>query len=297
MFLASDTIHFSCTQCGKCCQKSPNMHFYDALDLSDEFIFQTSHHAILSYDKQPLDDALIEHYKVLGHTIIAPEFEAKLFYFIDFLPVSYPSYNNCSKLVNNQCSIYGKRPSSCKLAPFNTHFDDTQQWRTLEYFRKNTENENWQCRFDEQSPIVFKDKQIVQPAQNSLYFQSVEATRDFTDKYIDFLNFNQERTGKHYKDEHLKAIFQSVIKNNLMISDMIVPLQIARYHNIISEELALTFINNQINLMDKEINLATQQKRKEDLKTSQLYKKQKENYIKAIKQKMFQTDSDDISII
>ena len=39
-FSQTDTIHFSCEQCGKCCSKAPSMSFYDMLELSEEFIFK-----------------------------------------------------------------------------------------------------------------------------------------------------------------------------------------------------------------------------------------------------------------
>lgn len=293
MFSQSDTIHFSCNQCGKCCQKSPNMHFYDMLELSNEFIFQTAHHAVISYGKSPLIPELLQHYQALGHTIMMPELEASLFYFLDFIPMSYPSYKTCPKLIDNICSIYAKRPSECRLAPFNAHFDDSQQWRTLQFFKKNTEEKDWKCNFETTEPIVFKDEQIYQPSQNSLYFQSVDSIRDFTDKYVEFLSIAQG----NYKDNHFKALFQSIQKNSLMISDMIIPLQVARYFNIISEEFVLSFIQNQINLIDKEMVSAFALKRKEDLQTSRLYKKQKDDYLKALNSNLFKNTQEDFNII
>jgi Fe-S-cluster containining protein len=239
MFTQSDTIHFSCTQCGGCCQKSPFMHFYDMLELSDEFFFQTAHHAVISYAHKPLEESLLNHYKAIGHTIVMPEdgIEASLFYFIDFIPVSYPSYKTCPKLDNNLCSIYGKRPTSCRIAPLDAKFDDSQQWRTLNYFKKNVEENKWKCNFSNDQPILFKDEQIYHPNSNALYFQSVDAIRDITDKYIEFLSVSD----KKYLDTHFKAVFKSITDNSLMISDMIIPLQAARFHNIIRMIYLLVF--------------------------------------------------------
>jgi Fe-S-cluster containining protein len=269
------------------------MHFYDMLELSNEFIFQTAHHATVSYSQSPLDKNLLNHYQALGHTIVMPEINASLFYFIDFIPMSYPSYTSCSKLVDNQCSIYGRRPTSCRLAPFDSKFDDSQQWRTLQYFKTNTEEHDWKCNFNSDAPIVFKNEQIQQPSQNSLYFQSVDNIRDFTDKYIEFLGI----ANKEHQTEHFKAVFQSISKNSLMISDMIIPLQVARYHNIISGDFALEVIHNQLNLIENEMNQALLLKRKEDLQTSRLYKRQKEDYLRAIKQNIFDTKIDEFGIL
>lgn len=291
MFSQKDTIHFGCTQCGKCCQKSPNMSFYDMIMLSDEFIFQTAHHAAISYEKLLLDKHLIDHYRVLGHTIMLPELDASLFYFIDFTTMSYPSYKTCSKLVNNQCSIYGKRPGTCKMAPIDYRFDDTQQWRAIQYYKDNTEKNGWKCAFDNEQPIVFANEQIQQTGMNSQYFQNVEAVRDFTDKYIEFLGMGQ---GKH-QENHFKAVFASINRNQLMITDMIIPLQVARMHGILSESQTIEFIEKQIKLIDNEIDMAKQNKRKEDLQFTRLYKKQKEDYLRAMNANIFK-EYDDVRL-
>lgn len=299
MFTQKDTIHFSCTQCGKCCKKAPFMHFYDMLELADEFFFQTAHHAVLSNSKNPLDKDLINHLQALGHTIVMPEehIESSLFYFMDFMPVSYPSYKSCPKLENNLCTIYGKRPTSCKLAPLDAKFEDSQQWRTLNFYKENVIKNDWQCNFNVDQPIVYKDEQIYQPHQNSLYFQSVDIIRNITDKYIEFLSVSDNAHEKKHLDIHFKAIFKSVLDNNLMISDMIIPIQSARYHNLITEDSAVTFVEKQLKFIEKEMKPALSFKRKEDLPTSRLYKNQKEGYVKALKQNIFKYSSDNFSLL
>lgn len=299
MFNQNDTIHFSCTQCGKCCGKAPFMHFYDMLQLSNEFFFQTAHHAVLSNSKNPLEKGLIDHLQVLGHTIVMPEehIESTLFYFIDFMPVTYPSYKACPKLENNLCSIYGKRPSSCKLAPLDAKFDDTQQWRTLNFYKENVDKNEWKCDFSHDQPIVYKNQEIYQTNHNALYFQSVDIIRDITDKYIEFLSIAKNPQDNKHLDAHFKAIFKSVVNNNLMISDMIISLQSARYHNLISEEVAVKFIEDQLAFIEKETKPALSFKRKEDLQTTRLYKAQKEAYVKALKQKIFQYSYENFSFV
>lgn len=299
MFNQNDTIHFSCTQCGKCCSKAPFVHFYDMLQLSEDFFFQTAHHAVLSNTKDPLEKELIDHLQVLGHTIVMPEehIESTLFYFIDFMPVAYPSYKSCPKLENNLCTIYGKRPSSCRLAPLDAKFDDTQQWRTLNFYKENVEKNDWKCDFSNDQPVVYKNQEIYQTHHNSLYFQSVDIIRDITDKYIEFLSISENPQEKKHLDAHFKAIFRSVIDNNLMISDMIIALQSARYHNIITEEMAVKFVQNQLSFIEKEMKPALSFKRKEDLPTSRLYKAQKEAYVKALKQNIFKYSAENFSFM
>lgn len=295
MFNQNDTIHFSCHQCGKCCSKSPFLHFYDMLELSDEFFFQTAHHAVISHANNPLSPDLLKHLQVLGHTIVMPEaeIESRLFYFIDFMPVSYPSYKNCSKLENNLCTIYGKRPSACRIAPLDAKFDDSQQWKTVNFYKQNVIAHDWQCSFSETDPIIYKNQQIYQPNHNNLYYQSVDSIRDITDKYIEFLG----SADKEYLNNHFKAVFKSLTTESQMISDMITPLQSVRYYNIVSEDLVVNFVENQIKFIEKEMKPALSFKRKEDLQVSRLYKRQKEDYIKALKNNLFKHSFDDMSFI
>lgn len=282
MFNKNDVIRFSCTECGKCCSTPPRSNFYDAIMLSDEFIFQTAHHAILSYTKKPLDKELADHYKIIAHSIVMPELDAMLYYYLDFTPIANPTYKSCPKLVDNKCSIYGKRPTSCKSYPLSATVAEEEQWRTLNFFKKNVDEKDWKCDFSEKSPILFADESIYNPGQNALYYQSVESLRDFTDRYIEFIG-----NDKKYQDNHFRAVFQSVSRNQLMISDMIVSLQVARYFNILTEEEVVSFIENQIRLIEKESTFSISLKMKDNLQVSRLYKKQKEEYLKALDKQIF----------
>jgi hypothetical protein len=126
-----------------------------------------------------------------------------------------------------------------------------------------------------------------------MYFQSVDHIREFTDQYIAFISL----AGEDYKNNHFKAVFNSVSKNSLMITDMITSLQVARYNNTISEELAISFVKNQIALIDKEIDASLFFKKKENVQTTRLYKKQKEDYVKALKNGLFENKTEDFDII
>lgn len=274
-------IHFSCTQCGQCCAMPPHMNLYDMISLSDEFIFQTYHSVVLSSAKKPLDKQVTDFLQIIGHTIVLPEFDCSLFYYIDFLPITYPSVKSCPKLENNLCSIYGKRPSSCKLAPLNISYDDSQQWRPVEFFQSNTLNNNWKCDFSEKSPIILKNNEIYDLNLNSLYFQSVNNIRNFTNKYIEYLSLSK------HKDSHFKLLFKSYTNKENIITDVVSPLKVALHYNLISYEQVITFVNNQIFLLTKELDQSIFLKLKDNLKTSRLYKQQLFMYKKALSLKLF----------
>jgi Fe-S-cluster containining protein len=293
MFKNDDVIHFSCEKCGKCCEKSPLVNFYDMFNLADEFVFQTAHHGFISYTNKEIDKDLTNFYSAIGHTIVLPEFEAVLFYFIDFMTIDYPSYKQCSKLKDNLCSIYDKRPNTCKIAPLSTSFNDNVQWKSLNFYKKNVEENEWKCNFNKTEPIIYQHQQIYQPGHNSIYFQTVDINRDFTDKYVNFIKSG----GEKYFKNHFKAVVNTSMSNSQMITDLVIPLKIALNHKILDTETIMSFIEKQIKTIEKEIKSASFFKRKDDLKTTRLYKRQKDDYIKAIKEKLFEVNDDNFKII
>ena len=289
MFQKEQEIHFSCTQCGKCCDKAPRVNFYEMLELSDKFIFQTAHHTMISHADHPLDKSLCEHYQLIGHTIMMPELDASLFYFIDFLPIHLATTKTCPQLKDNLCTIYGRRPNSCRISPLSSYYDEQDQWKTINFFSDKVKNHNWGCSFDEKDPIIFKNNQIYSPSMNALYNQEIIAIRETTDKYIEFLSMQ----GDDRKNEHFKALFDAMQKNALVITDVIFYLQASVYFNIISSELAKNFIITQKQLIEKELTIATEMKNKDNLQTSRLYKRMIEDYSKVLNSNLFEQEIDD----
>lgn len=292
MFEKEDTIHFACTQCGKCCEKSPSSNFYDMFSLADEFVFQTSHHPLLSYEKKPQSEELTQFYRMIGHTLVLPELEAVLFYYINFMSLEYPQAT-CSKLKDNLCSIYSKRPSSCKLTPISDFFDDTEQWKTINFFKKKVEQNKWECDFSVEAPILYKNEQIYSLHHNSLYFNSIGINKDFTDKYVMYIKNSSEN---HFKN-HFKSVINVAINNSQMITDMIIPLVVGLREHFLDEDKIVDFVEKQIILIEKEMGKSSLFKIKDNLKISRLYNKQKNEYKKALKNNLFRLENDNFGII
>lgn len=283
MFESNQDIHFACHQCGQCCTKSPEMSFYDMLELSEKFIFQTAHHTMISYAKNPLEKELVSHYQLIGHTIMMPELEASLFYFVNFIPVSLPSYGSCPQLKDNKCSIYGDRPATCKISPFSAFYDEQQQWKTINFFKKQVDAGKWNCSFDKKDPLIYSRNDLYIPGQSAIYHQEIINIREITDKYIEFLSLQ----GEGRKNTHFKALFDAMRKNALMISDVVFVIQMARYYNIISEDVAIRFFSNQLKCLQKELDYTVKIKNKDNLQTSRLYKRMIDDYEKLLKSDLF----------
>ena len=280
---------FNCTECGKCCSNPPNVNFYEMLELSDEFIFQTNHHVILSKINNLIDKDLALHYQRLGHSIVMPELDATMFYFIDFSPIQLLSYKSCSKLENNLCSIYGKRPDSCRIKPGSFHVPHTMQEKHIKIF---TQKKEYQCdTSDSASSYFYPDEHsFAQPYNQTIYNRNINSIRESTDIFIDFL----EQINEEKKNEHFKMLFNSLTKNQNVISDVITIMHAYQSNGLISSSVIETFFQNQLKLIENESKKTTFFQLKENLKVNRFYKKMISDYNKYLTQKPYNNTSQDI---
>lgn len=281
---SGEKIHFACTKCGKCCKTPPKVEFEEILRLKDDFIFQTNHTCFISYNKKPLPKEITDFYSGLGHSIVLTDLEAMLFYFIEFTPMINPSYNQCPKLVDNKCSIYERRPNSCSLYPFSKSYEQEQQWRSINFFKQKTLDGEYACDFTENAPIIYDDYSFQDYRLETNFEDSIQNIHNFTNYYIKFL---EKMGGKEHKNMHFKYLVNAISQNSLFISDTLNPLLVGIINKLISKEDAISFVNSQINLINKELELSKNLKSKENLHTSRLYTKQKAMFEKALLTDMF----------
>lgn len=284
MFKENDTVHFACTQCGKCCVKTPNMSFEDIMQLSKHFIFQTTHNVAISYATNPLEKLQLEYYQMIGHTIVVPEIEASLFYYVNFGVLPLQNSNQCDKLIDNKCSIYMDRPNACRLLPISNNFDEELQWKAVNFFAKK--ELGWECDFSKEAPVLLKNNQIYSPSYNSIYNIEMQNIRNYTDKYMNFIdNFGEEKKKKHFL-----RLFNTVKLEQQLLTDVIFSLQVAIFYSIITIEEANDFIENQIELLKKAVSLCVERKDKSNLQVSRIYKKILLDYEKSILDDIFEQD-------
>ncbi len=282
-----ENIHFSCTKCGQCCKTSPRVSFYDMIALSNEFIFQVGHQVRFSQQRQPLDKDVIEHYQKFSHTINVPEFDLSMLYHIDFFTLQFDSYQSCSKLKNNQCSIYHKRPVSCKISPLNYQYGEESQYKSVNFFKKMTDEKKFSCDFSKESPLLLSalnDKHyIYNNNTNDLFYNELSMHRDITDKYIDFLSFH----GEDKKNRHFKTLYEHYSKNEMLITDVLFVLQMANHNHLLTQEKIKSFINDQLQLAYKECEISKSLKNKNNLKTYRMYQKIIQDYENILKEDNF----------
>lgn len=277
----NNQIHFSCNKCGGCCNKPPRVNFYEMLELSNEFIWRACHNVFISTAKNPLEKNKIEQLQNIGHTIVVPEHDLSFFYYIDFEPIQFKNNSNCSKLSqDNLCSIYGKRPARCRISPFNILSDEHSQSENILFFKKQSEKKVWNCSFDINSTLIYENSNFSQNHHQSLYYQEIFQIRDITDKFIEFLDI-QENQGKQ---NHFETLFNYSFKNKIssIYSDLDFLLHMGLYYNMIDDLYVNKFLNSQIKLLNNFI-----ENKQVDKETYKEYIKLKEKYSNFLEKNYF----------
>lgn len=277
-------LNFSCTACGACCNSNPKFNFIEMMDLSDEFIFQTSHNVFISTNDNLLDKDILEHYRKFNQMIVLPEFNATMFYHIDFIGIKLVNNaSSCDKLNNNICSIYGKRPNYCRLMPLSIK-EPLSNMKTIQIFKDKTEANFWNCDFSLNAKPLLKNGQLVNIYTQNEYFREILGLQETTDIFINFLNNISEEK----KTEHFKFLFENASKNHIVISDVFSVLHAMMDTGLLSEKLLENFIHNQIQLMESYLNKNILHKLKDNLKTHRMLKDLLKRYKSYLQNKPYQ---------
>lgn len=259
------------------------------MQLSKHFVFQTSHNVAISYANNPLEKYQLEYYQMIGHTVMIPEIEGSLFYYVNFGVLPFQTSTMCEKLVDNKCSIYLDRPNSCRLLPLSNNYDEELQWKSVNFFKK--EELGWECDFSNDAPLLLKDNKIYNQTYNSLYNIEMQNIRSYTDKYMVFI----ENFGEDKKNKHLLRLFNSIKSGQQMITDVIFSLQVAVFYGVVSEDEVMEFLENQIKLLETSLQICLNNKDKSNLQIYRMYKKILDDYKRAFNNKIFNSDMYDVS--
>lgn len=267
----SSNINFKCNKCGGCCNQAPKVNFYEMIEMQEDFIWQACHNILISTTNNPIDKTKAEQLHTIGHTIVVPEHELSLFYYIDFQPIETIINNKCPKLSQeNMCSIYGRRPTRCRLSPFSILDNEASQIKNINIFKDNVAKSLWNCSFDSKDYPLYSDFGFKQASHKSLFYQEMHQTRDITDKFIDFLELQDENT----KQKHFESLFDYSVnkKFNTVFSDLEFIFHMSLYFNLISDFSINEFISKQQSLLNERINLVI------DKETNNKYKLLNERY-------------------
>ncbi len=246
----NDVVKFNCTKCGGCCSEAPKVNFYEMLELQSDFIWQSCHNVIVSTVDNPINKIKAEQLQIIGNTIVVPEEDLSLFYYIDFQPINLTVNNRCPKLsIENLCSIYGKRPTRCRLSPFNILENENSQIRNISIFKEKSDKGLWGCSFSENEQPLYSEFGFKQANHKSLFYQEINQIRDITDKYIDFLEIQDDKA----KQKHFESLFEYSVKEkfNTVFSDLEFIFHMVLYFNLVDSFSINEFISSQLKLIQE----------------------------------------------
>jgi Fe-S-cluster containining protein len=170
---------FACTQCGKCCNRSPEVELSEAAALADVFVFRLLFR-LYWLPRQASDYAALQ--QTEGHTAAFYEKKRLLSAFAarkfpvrlrrGDKPVDYTKYlvisalaldassGSCAALIDNRCSIYHRRPLSCRSVPFHYSRAEALAETDLSAFVEAT---HYGCDTGQSAPAVLEGGRIVAP--------------------------------------------------------------------------------------------------------------------------------------
>jgi Fe-S-cluster containining protein len=172
--VASALGRFACTECGKCCDRSPEVELSEAAALADLFVFRLmfrNHRwpsALRDYtDGANASDVFYQTKRLLG-AHAARKSRTKVLRggsaveYDQYLFISALSFDDgsgtCGALSEGRCSIYSRRPYTCRTVPFQYWHVEASLPRSFDAFLTTP---GYECDTRESAPVVLDGGRIV----------------------------------------------------------------------------------------------------------------------------------------
>jgi Fe-S-cluster containining protein len=174
---------FSCTACGKCCNRSPEVELSEAAALADVFVFRLMFRfyalprTLGDYlrDRRAetnASEAFYQKKRLLAANAalkrpLKIRHEGKAIEYTQYLTISALSLDTttgaCSALEGTSCGIYERRPYACRTVPFHYSRVEASAESDLKAF---VATEGYGCDAGEDAPIMIQSGRIVDESVN-----------------------------------------------------------------------------------------------------------------------------------
>lgn len=159
------TRRFACTQCGKCCNRSPEVELSEAAGLADTFVFRLMfrlYRQSRSPERGSNDDARAFYEKkrlLSAHAARAYPGKAtrdgKTVEHVNYLMISALAIDvrpgACAALSSSRCSIYDRRPLTCRTVPLHYSRGEAAAYRDFDTFVRTP---GYRCDVSASAPIL-----------------------------------------------------------------------------------------------------------------------------------------------
>lgn len=194
MRVSSSERHFACTQCGKCCNRSPEVELSEAAGLSDIFVFRlmfrlywlpsqvgdyrtggerATNSSLVYFEKKRLLNA----FAARKYSAKAMR-EGRSVAYTKYLVISALALDTidiqCSALIEKRCGIYDRRPLGCRSVPLHYSRVEALAYSDLEAFVGTS---GYQCDSSVSARLILKDGRIANPQIAAARSQAMEVAR------------------------------------------------------------------------------------------------------------------------
>ncbi len=169
---------FACTQCGKCCNRSPEVELSEAAALADVFVFrllfrlywlpQQARDYVSLQQAEGNATAIFYEKKRLLNAFAARKYPARLrrgdkqVDYTKYLMISALALDTspgaCGALMGTRCSIHHRRPLSCRSVPFHYSRVEALAEADLDAFVATA---GYRCDTSRTAPVVVDSGRIV----------------------------------------------------------------------------------------------------------------------------------------
>lgn len=265
----SDARRFACTSCGKCCDLGPEMELSEATALADCFVTsvifkahsiplsERSERALQWWREQgsriPLRAAFQERRRHLAQFASRRRSErhnGREVYLTISAAVDDYGDSGCPALRQGLCSIYERRPLTCRTVP--AHY--SRQPSVLQsYIDKFIATPGYECNATS-SPVILRGSNIVSPEIRNYRDRAIEvskADRRWKEHMLSLMD--DAEAARRIGLPTYETILGNTDRGYATLLPMIVAWRIAEHRGLISPDELKDICGKQLTLMQKEI--------------------------------------------
>lgn len=262
------TRHFRCTECGACCNRSPEVGLSEAAPLSDQFVFRLMFRLYrfpkresARGSKQPSENAASEQRRHIAQFAARKTSatmkpgdgltECEHYLVISALPLDIPP-GSCAALHNGRCGLYERRPLSCRTVPAHYSRAEALAGRDIDAF---TRRPGYRCDTGPGAEIVLEGGRIVTPEIAEARARAVDLAR--ADRTWNAAILQRMTAGAEAQASlpSLQEVEDNAARGATTTS-MRVAWQIARDAGLLDTPGYLTALRDQLRLIETELALA-----------------------------------------
>jgi Fe-S-cluster containining protein len=164
--MAAAVHRFACTQCGLCCNRSPEIELSEAAALADVFVLRLMFR-LLRQPRAGSGEAFFQRKRFLGDyaarkRALRTRIDGRMVEESEYLVVSALTLDTgagaCGALADGRCGIYQRRPFACRTVPFHYTGVEAEAARDLAAF---VATPGYRCDSGPAAPVVIEAGRIV----------------------------------------------------------------------------------------------------------------------------------------